>query len=1072
MGNENRRKIAEGVLKQNGISEPIFLGQGMEGCVFHDGQYAYKVFCDMNGMQSYAQPTVRPRCAGRHFYEYEYRKISDYLVGVRKYEKGDVLTTFSEDEAITLLVEMWQMHFYLVDIKPENCIRNENGDIRCFDCTPNAERGVTDNLFRNMCVRLYIYCKYYGKVPHDRFVKLRRSAINNFLLPELDGVREFVNRVYSRIIYDESNAERERLSAMDAIGNFCDIPFDSSINLERLFFNFIKEGRYITNILPQELTLDDHNCCSPQTLRLLYLDIQQPIANVSLLIKTCAQDVQTIDANIRHIVKQLSTPEKFFEVVVSIDNKEDGFLRQYNQDPDLNKLIDIISNLQTHGVIDRFFVYDSTVTEDINLRWFGMASSFSHSAKNASASSQLYAFEKCSCDYILQMDSDVMIGRRDYNHPFLSEMLSQLIANDRVVSVGFNICNNEDKDYFGFENGGFVPEVRLGLFDRRRMKSLCPLPNSVNEKGELRLSWYRSLEMAQKNSGFCSIRGGKAASFYIHPQNYRKKISYAWMDILDRVEQLSIPALQYGHFDCEGSYRDWCAGLRNEGVVVVSVFRNVPYSRFLRMWCSLMSQTDTEFGIVLYDDCSDNGLPLLIDSLIKPYKDRVTFIKSRTRSSRTESVFKSVRNIVGNPESIIVMLDGDDALIGKNVIADLRNQYSKTNCDVLVGRMHQTYRLQPHYSHPVDFSNPRRSGGNVWQHLKSFKKYLFDSIPLNYFKHDNNDEKLSSRRWFEQCDDFAFMVPIVEMSSNPLQQDFTNYYYECEYEEENKNRDVKAEILRKEALSPQNVFRGRKPFATNLDKIEIDITYRCNLNCLGCNRSCGQAPTAERMTTEHIRRFITDSITLGKKWKLINILGGEPTLHPDFVEIISMIQSEYVDVFSTCTIIQVISNGVAEESRELCELAKSQNKNVRIDYDSYKQSNKVDYFTPFNDAPIDDANFADADYSLGCWVTSYCGIGLNSKGYYCCASAAGIDRILNAQRALQSLSDVVSDTKDRMKEQMRLFCKYCGNYKAYAENGGDFVPRCEKTPFKDIISPTWNELYKNWRDNLRHFHLT
>lgn len=101
-------------------------------------------------------------------------------------------------------------------------------------------------------------------------------------------------------------------------------------------------------------------------------------------------------------------------------------------------------------------------------------------------------------------------------------------------------------------------------------------------------------------------------------------------------------------------------------------------------------------------------------------------------------------------------------------------------------------------------------------------------------------------------------------------------------------------------------------------------------------------------------------------------------------------------------------------------------------------------------------------------MTSYCGIGLNSKGYYCCAAAAGIDRILNAQRALQSLSDVVGDTKDRMKEQMRLFCKYCGNYKAYAENGGDFVPRCEKAPFKDIISPTWNELYKNWRDNLRH----
>ncbi len=1069
MKNENRRKIAEEVLLRNGISEPIFLGQGMEGCVFHDGQYAYKVFCDMNGEKSYAQPQVKPRCIGRHFYEYEYRKMSDYLVGVRQYEKGEVLSSLSDEEAITLLVEMWQMHFYLVDIKPENCIRNECGDIKCFDCTPNVERGVTDNLFYNMCVRLFLYCRYYGKISHEEFVKLRRSAINNFNLLELDGVREFVNRVFARIIFEESNTECEKLSLRKVGDNSCVIPYDDRLNLEMLFFRSIKNGRYITDVQPQGLAIDNKNYFSPQTLRLSYSDIRQPKANVSLLIKTCAQDVLTIDANIRHIVRQLSSPEKFFEVVVSIDNKEDGFLRQYNKNPDLKQLIDVISNLQAQGVIDRFFVYDSQETKGVNYRWFGIESPFAHSALNAPISSQLFAFEMCRCDYILQMDSDVMIGRRDYNHPFLSEMLEQLIVNDKVVSVGFNICNAEDKEYFGFENGGFVPEVRMGLFDRQRIMSLCPLPNNANANGVLQLSWFRSLELAQKNSGFCSIRGGKSASFYIHPQNYRKKKSYAWMDILDRVEQLSVPALQYGHFDCEGSYRDWCAGLRNEEIVVVSVFRNVSYPRFLRMWCSLMSQTDTQFGIVLYDDCSDNGLPLLIDSLIKPYRDRVTFIKSRTRSARTENVFKSIKITVGNPDSIIVMLDGDDALIGKTVIANLRKQYSEMRCDVLVGRMHQTYRLQPHYRYPVDFCHPRNFGGNVWQHLKSFKKYLFDSIPLSYFKHNNGDEKLSVNQWFEQCDDFAFMVPIVEMSSNPCQQDTINYYYERNFEERDKNRAVKesciAQILGKKALSPRDVFRGRKGFVSNLDKIEVDITYRCNLNCQGCNRSCGQAPTTECMSVEQIRRLIDDSIKIGKKWNLINILGGEPTLHPDFVTIINMIQNEYVDVFSANTIIQVVSNGVAEKSRELCEIVRNRNKNVRIDYDSYKQSNKVEYFTPFNDAPIDDANFADADYSLGCWVASYCGIGLNSRGYYCCAPAAGIDRVLNTQSAITSLNEVVNDAQNCMKEQMRLFCKYCGNYKAYTESGGDFVPRCEKAPFESIVSPTWNYLYKKWQDN-------
>src|SRR5512136_1024527 len=32
------------------------------------------------------------------------------------------------------------------------------------------------------------------------------------------------------------------------------------------------------------------------------------------------------------------------------------------------------------------------------------------------------------------------------------------------------------------------------------------------------------------------------------------------------------------------------------------------------------------------------------------------------------------------------------------------------------------------------------------------------------------------------------------------------------------------------------------------DRIDIDITWDCNLRCYHCNRSCQQAPTEERMT--------------------------------------------------------------------------------------------------------------------------------------------------------------------------------------------------------------------------------
>ena len=288
------------------------------------------------------------------------------------------------------------------------------------------------------------------------------------------------------------------------------------------------------------------------------------------------------------------------------------------------------------------------------------------------------------------------------------------------------------------------------------------------------------MEQYQKQTGYCSIRGGDKRSFYIHPQNYRKTKPYSWMNILDRIEQGYTLDKQINHFDCEGSFFDWCFPKRHEKMVVLSCFRNVSIERFLRFWCSLMSQRFQDFSIILYDDCSDNGIQYFISYLIKPYLDRVTFIKGRTRMEKLQCEYIALHNYCNNPDSIIVMVDADDALIGKDALYDIYKKYAMWGVDATCGRVHQTYRIQPHYRYPVDFMNPRKYGGNVWQHLKTFKKYLFDSIPLSYFMYNSTETKFSQRKWFEKCDDYAIMVPIVEMSDSPYQMDFINYYYERE----------------------------------------------------------------------------------------------------------------------------------------------------------------------------------------------------------------------------------------------------------------------------------------------------
>lgn len=1068
--NMNRIEFTKSLLDSYGVCQFELLGTGQEGIVFTDYSFVYKVLVPEIGIEDYYDFRVSNRSKilnqkvrftmisdnMNHLYKVELIEFQGNIIEKYFYEPSVACNEITKQEGISILTELWQHKIIILDIKPENLIR-VNDRIKIIDQVAVA---YNDNLFLNLCARLFLYVQFYGKMPNDRFLKLRRSAINNFELPELEGLRNFANQVFLNIVYSES---KEFSHQKDSISENClneNYTYGDLPNFDALFFKKLKENLYLSAIHISEIT---NSSFIPERITVTYNKILPTSDSVSLLIKVCAQDVLTAEQNIKHIVRQLSSPNSFQEKVVLIDSKQDSFLREYNHDANYDAIVSIVKRLKSECVIDRYILFDNKNNQEINKRWFNIESTQSHTTRNVPLTSQLYAFEQCTGSYILQMDCDVLIGRIDYFHSFLEDMLTQLRDNKNVVSVGFNIYNRESKAYFGFEDGGFVPEVRLGLISKERLQSLQPLPNRLDKNGKMNLSWYRSVEQKQKESKYCSIRGGNKQSFYIHPQNYRKTEPNSWMTILDRVEQNKIPGFQYGHWDVEGSLNDWCTPKRNEPMVILSTFRNITIPQFLRMWYSLMSQTYKDFGIILVDDNSDNGVQSIIKQLIEPYSDRVTFIRNRFKTEKIANEYFCIHNFVDNPESIIVMLDPDDALIGNKALQKVYSKYITYNADVVIGRVHQTYRISPNYRYPANFMNPREKGGNVWQHLKTFKRYLFESIPLTYFKHPSKDVSLSKQKWIERCDDYAIMVPIVEMSSNPVLMDSIIYFYDRDYEDRDKGRNLKEKcitsILIKPALSPQNVHRGRKRFSPNYNKIEIDITYRCNLSCLGCNRSCSQAPSNDIIDLDVIEHFIQESITLKKEWELINILGGEPTLHPQFVKIVSILQDKYVDIYSPNTVIQIVSNGYTQRSRDLCKEVECF-KNVRIDYSSFKTGSKgSEYFSPFNDAPIDDKKFENNEFSNGCWVTSYCGIGLNNKGYYACAVCGGIDRVIGENRAIKALAEI---SGKKLEEQLSHFCQYCGNFKDYNSNFGNFILRSEKAPYRNTISTTWESLYERY----------
>lgn len=233
------------------------------------------------------------------------------------------------------------------------------------------------------------------------------------------------------------------------------------------------------------------------------------------------------------------------------------------------------------------------------------------------------------------------------------------------------------------------------------------------------------------------------------------------------------------------------------------------------------------------------------------------------------------------------------------------------------------------------------------------------------------------------------------------------------------------------------------------DYIEIDITYHCNLHCYNCNRSSTQAPEKLHIKIEKIKDFVDESINLKKYWNRIRVLGGEPTLHPEFLVIIDELLR--YKKFCPKVIIEVVTNGHGEKVNDII---KKIPKEIWVE-NSNKDSVIQPEFGPFNLAPIDEKKNLFVDYSNGCAIMSDCGMGLTPMGYYPCAVAGGIDRIIKRNIGYKNIPDDSDDMLTLAKE----FCQYCGRFR-----DGHYIPKNIRKPIiEQQTSNTWEVLYKNWK---------
>lgn len=210
-------------------------------------------------------------------------------------------------------------------------------------------------------------------------------------------------------------------------------------------------------------------------------------------------------------------------------------------------------------------------------------------------------------------------------------------------------------------------------------------------------------------------------------------------------------------------------------------------------------------------------------------------------------------------------------------------------------------------------------------------------------------------------------------------------------------------------------------FVPNINKVELCLTYRCNVKCNNCCTLCTQAPAANDLSLSMLHNFITESVYYNHKWEEIILHGGEPTLHPQYVEICNML-AEYRDKHNTTVILHVCSNGtndfVQKQLQASTLLGIKSEISVKVGTNRREWGEDIPY-VPVNESPTD----LGQPYSLGCYQTTVCGICYNYLGFFECSTAGATARVFGYSSLCVSIKDL---TAERLAMAFPEHCKHCG----------------------------------------------
>lgn len=191
-------------------------------------------------------------------------------------------------------------------------------------------------------------------------------------------------------------------------------------------------------------------------------------------------------------------------------------------------------------------------------------------------------------------------------------------------------------------------------------------------------------------------------------------------------------------------------------IVVVTPFRN-PGEAFERCIRSLAEQDYADFEVILIDDASTDAA-----SNFHPDDPRMRVIR-RDRQMGLAANLHDVLLHACHADDVVVCVDGDDWLVGTDVLSYVDEIYRKHDCWVSFGQFefeNGDYGFSQPFSSEEDFATLREYFRT--SHLRTFRAGLFERIA----EQDPEYACLKKRdgEWLDSAVDVALMCPLLELA--------------------------------------------------------------------------------------------------------------------------------------------------------------------------------------------------------------------------------------------------------------------------------------------------------------------